>query len=78
MQSVACSGDLRRLLTLRRITKRSLWGLALLFAFVLIWRKVRIVVFVPLTFGQMVLLFLGLALAIYLVFEILLGRSGRD
>jgi len=63
---------------LRRITKRVLWGLALLFAFVLIWRKVRIVVFVHLTFGQMLLLFLGLALAIYLVFEILLGRSDRD
>ncbi len=63
---------------MRRITKRVLWGLALLFAFVLIWRKVRIVVFVHLTFGQMLLLFLGLALAIYLVFEILLGRSDRD
>ena len=62
---------------MRRITKRFLWGLSLLFAFVLIWRKVRIVVFVHLTFAQMLLLFLGLAVAIYLAFEILLGPSDR-
>jgi hypothetical protein len=61
----------------RRITRRFLWGLSLLFAFVLIWRKVRIVIFVHLTLAQMLLLFLGLAAGIYLVFEILLGPSDR-
>lgn len=62
---------------MRRITRRFLWGLSLLFAFVLIWRKVRIVIFVHLTLAQMLLLFLGLAVGIYLVFEILLGPSDR-
>jgi len=57
----------------RRITKRLLWGLALLFAFYVVWQKVRIVVFVRLSFGQLLLLFVGLALAIYLIFEVLLG-----
>ena len=62
---------------MHKVTKRLLWGLALLFAFVLIWRKVRIVIWVPLSSWQLLLLFLGVAVAIYLVFEILLGRSDR-
>jgi hypothetical protein len=48
------------------------------FAFVLIWRRVRIVFFVHVSFWQLLLLFLGLAFGIYLLFEILLGRSYRD
>jgi hypothetical protein len=54
-----------------------LWGLAFLFAFVLIWSRVRIVFFVRVSFWQLLLLFVGLALGIYLLFEILLGRSER-
>lgn len=58
---------------MRGITKRLLWGLAFLFAFYLIWQKVRIVVFVRLSFNQLLLLFVGLAVAIYVIFEVLLG-----
>jgi hypothetical protein len=59
----------------RNITKRLLWGLAFLFAFILIWRKVRIVFFVHVSLWQLLLLFLALAVGIYVLFEILLGRS---
>ena len=62
---------------MRNITRRLLWGLAFLFAFVLIWRRVRIVFFVRVSFWQLLLLFVGLAFGIYLLFEILLGRSER-
>lgn len=58
---------------MRNVTQRLLWAVAFLFAFVLIWRKVRIVFFVHVGFWQLLLLFLGLAIGIYLVFEILLG-----
>jgi len=61
-------------MTLHRITRRLLLGLAFVFAFVLLWRKIRIVVFVRMSFGQLLLLFLGLALAIYLMLEAVLGR----
>ncbi len=60
---------------MHKVTKRLLWSLAFLFAFVLIWRKMRIVILVHLSLWQVVLLFLGLAVVIYLMFEILLGRS---
>ncbi len=60
---------------MRRLTKRLLWGLAFFFAFVLIWREIRIVIFVHIPFWQLLVLFLGLAVAIYLVFEVLTGRS---
>ena len=63
---------------MRAITKRFLWGLAFLFAFALIWRKVRIVVFVRVGIWQLMLLFLGLAFAIYLVFEVVLASSDRS
>jgi len=53
-------------------------ALAFVFAFVLIWRKVRIVFFVHLSFGQLLILFFGLAVAVYLVFELLLERSDDD
>jgi hypothetical protein len=58
-----------------RVTKRLLWGLAFLFAFVLIWRRTRIVIWVPVSLWQLILLFLGLAAAVYFVFGVLLGRS---
>jgi len=57
---------------MRKLTRRLLLGLAFIFAFVLIWQKLRIVVFIHATFTQLLLLFVGLALAIYLVFEWLL------
>ena len=60
---------------MRKLTKGVLWGLAFLFAFVLIWRKIRIVIFVHTTFWQLLLLFVILAGAIYLVFEVLMGQS---
>jgi len=59
----------------RKVTRRLLWALAFLLAFVLIWRKLRIVVLVRVTFWQLILLFLLLAAAIYVVFEMLLGKS---
>lgn len=60
---------------MRKLTRRLLWGLALIFAFVIIWQKVHIVVVVRATFWQLLLLFLGLAAGIYLVIEILFGDS---
>lgn len=54
---------------MRKLTKRVLLGLAFVLAFVLIWEKIRIVVWVHASFLQLLLLFVGLALAIYLVFE---------
>ncbi|UCC77725.1 MAG: hypothetical protein JSW37_05015 [Anaerolineales bacterium] len=63
---------------MHQVTKRLLRALALLFALVLIWRKVRIVFFVHVDLWQLALLFLILALAIYLVFESLLGRSSSN
>jgi hypothetical protein len=57
---------------MRKLTKRLLWGLAFVFAFILIWQKIRIVVWIHATFWQLLLLFVGLAFATYLVFEWLL------
>ena len=57
---------------MRRLTRRVLLGLALVFAFILIWQKLHIVVWVHATFLQLLILFVGLAFAIYLVFEWLL------
>ena len=62
---------------MRSVTRRLLWVVALLFAAVLIWRRVRIVVFVHLSLWQLLLLFLGLALGIYVLFEILLRSVER-
>ena len=58
---------------MRNITRRLLIALALVFAFVLIWRRVRIVFLVHVHFWQLALLFLGLAAAIYVIFELVLG-----
>jgi hypothetical protein len=63
---------------MHKLTKRILLGLALIFAFIIIWQKVHIVFVVRLAFWQLGLLFLGLAGAIYLVFEVLFGDSDRD
>ena len=62
---------------MRRGTKGLLWGLAFVFAFVLIYRKIRIVMFVHVTFWQLALLFLGLAFAIYLIMEVLVDKLRR-
>ena len=63
---------------MRRIARRLLWALALALAAILVWRKVRIVVWVHASLWQLLLLFLGLAVGIYLVLELLLSRSDRD
>jgi hypothetical protein len=57
---------------MRKLTRRLLWGLAFVFAFILIWQKLHIVVWIRATFWQLLLLFVGLAFAIYLVLEWLL------
>ena len=59
---------------MHRATKRLLWGLAFVFAFVLLWRKIRIIMFVHVNFWQLGLLFLGLALAIYLIMEVVMDK----
>ncbi len=58
-----------------RVTRRLLWVLAFLFALVLIWRRVRIVILVQIGFWQLALLFLALAAGIYIISEIMLGKS---
>ena len=68
---------LRRQTKVRRVTRRLLAAVALVFAAMLIWRRVRIVLFVRLSLGQLLLLFLGLALGIYVLFEILLRSAER-
>ena len=61
---------------MHKVTNRLLWALAFLLAVVLVWRKLRIVILVHLHFWQLLLLFVALAVAIYVVFEVLLGRLG--
>jgi hypothetical protein len=56
---------------MRKVTRRLLMGLALIFAFLLIWQKLHIVVIVRAGFWQLLGLFGILALAIYLVLEVL-------
>lgn len=57
----------------RPITTRLMWVLAFIFAFLLIWKKVRIVLFVNLSIWGLIALFLGLVLGIYLIFEVVFG-----
>jgi hypothetical protein len=57
---------------MRKLTRRLLMGAAFVFAFILIWQKLHIVVWIRATFWQLLLLLVGLAFAIYLVFEWLL------
>ena len=61
---------------MRRLTRSVLLGLALVFAFILIWQKVRIVLWVRASGWQLLALCGVVALGIYLVLEVLLGRSG--
>jgi hypothetical protein len=56
---------------MRKLTRRLLMGLALIFAFLLFWQKLHIVVIVRAAFWQLLGLFGVLALAIYLVLEVL-------
>ena len=58
---------------MHNITRRLLIALALVFAFLLIWRRVRIIFLVRVNFWQLALLFVILAVAIYVIFELLLG-----
>lgn len=58
---------------MHNITRRLLIALALVFAFLLIWRRVRIVFLVRVNFWQLALLFVILAVAIYVIFELLLA-----
>jgi len=61
-----------------RITRRVLIALAVIFGAVAIWSRVRIVFWVRVSLWQLALLFVVLAAAIYLLFELLLGaRDGR-
>jgi len=62
---------------MKRISRSLLWVLALGLALTLLWRKMRLVVLVHVTWWQLGLLFLGLAVAIYLIFDVLLDRSRR-
>jgi hypothetical protein len=50
--------------------------LALLFAAILVWRKIRIVMLVHVSVWQVLLLVLVLALVVYLIFEVLLRGPG--
>ncbi|MCG2768505.1 MAG: hypothetical protein ABIK79_13960 [Chloroflexota bacterium] len=62
---------------MKRTSRSLLWVLALGLALTLLWRKMRLVVLVHVTWWQLVLLFLGLAVAIYLIFDVLLDRARR-
>ncbi len=62
---------------MKRTSRSLLWVLALGLALTLLWRKMRLVVLVLVTWWQLVLLFLGLAVAIYLIFDVLLDRARR-
>jgi preprotein translocase subunit SecD len=59
---------------MRKVTRSLLLGLALVFAFMLIWQKTRIVILIHADLKQLLLLFGVLALGICLIFEVLLGR----
>jgi len=56
---------------MRKVTRRLLMGLALIFAFLLFWQKLHIVVIVRAGLWQLLGLFGVLAVAIYLVLEVL-------
>ena len=63
---------------MKRTSRSSLlWILAISLALTLVWRKMRLVVFINVTWWQLTLLILGLVVAIYLVFNVLLGRGRR-
>jgi len=62
---------------MKRTSRSLLWVLALGLALTLLWRKARLVVLVHVTWWQLFLLFLGLAVVIYLIFDVLLDRVRR-
>jgi len=51
-------------------------GMALVIAFVLIWRKVHVVIFVRTTFWQLLVLYGVLVLGTFLILDFLLGKVG--
>lgn len=58
-----------------RVASRLLLGIVCLIAFWLIWSKVRIVIFVPMSPLALLGVMVGLALAIFLVLDHLINRS---
>ena len=63
---------------MRRLSRFMVLGIALVIAFVLIWRKVHIVIFVRATFWQLLVLYGALAVAVFLILDWVLDRvSGR-
>jgi hypothetical protein len=60
---------------MRARSKSFLFTVALVIALYLVWRKVRIVFFVPLTPWQFALLLLIIAVIIFLLLDHLLNRS---
>jgi hypothetical protein len=60
---------------MRARSRSLLFTIALVVAFYLVWRKVRIVFIVPLTPWQFALLLLVIAVVIFLVLDHLLNRS---
>jgi hypothetical protein len=61
--------------------KRTFWSLIWLLASVLVlallWRKLRIVVLVPMTWWQLALLVLGLVLVAFIALRVMLGGGRR-
>lgn len=57
----------------RPLTRRLMWVLAFILAFLIIWHKLRIVIFVNISLWGLIAFFLGLAVVIYLIFDVVLG-----
>ncbi len=57
----------------RPLTRRLMWALAFILAFLIIWRKLRIVIFVNVSLWGLIAFFVGLAVVIYLIFDVALG-----
>jgi hypothetical protein len=58
-----------------RIPRKYIGLLAVIILFALIWSRLRIMVVIPLSLGQAVLLFAVLAFVIFLAIDHLLNRS---
>jgi len=50
-----------------------MWALAFILAFLIIWHKLRIVIFVNISLWGLIAFFVGLAVVIYLIFDVVLG-----
>ncbi len=57
----------------RPLTRGLMWALAFILAFLIIWHKLRIVIFVNVSLWGLIIFFLGLAVVIYLIFDVVLG-----